>query len=244
MSIYKKHAVALIDIRADKSIISALGDYAEQVLLLPPCPSLPTPVSAHADMLLWSYESVVFTFEEYLETARGVFDALRDIGYDIRTIAAPPADRYPADIPLNCATLGDVIIANTRFCAPEIVRLAEQSSLRLIHTNQGYAKCSVCIVSDNAIITANKAIHTSAVAAGIDSLLVSEGNVRLDGYDTGFIGGATGSDTQNVYFCGDVDTHADADRIREFCVLHGRGVVSLSRDPLYDVGTILFFDRL
>ena len=64
--------------------------------------------------------------------------------------------------------------------------------------------------------------------------------MRLDGYDTGFIGGASGADDDAVYFCGDVSHHPDADAIKAFCQKHGKECVSLSDEELTDVGTLFF----
>ena len=60
-------------------------------------------------------------------------------------------------------------------------------------------------------------------------------------YEYGFIGGATGSDLNNVYFCGELKNHPDSDKIIAFCKKCGKKAVSLSRDRLKDYGTIFLF---
>lgn len=242
MSTVKKHAAALIDGRADKSMIHALEKYADAVLLLPQLPALSEPVSAHADMLIWRCGKTVLTYDDYRALSPDIFTALRSLGYEIREITASPSQKYPTDVALNCAMLGKNIIANTKYCASEIKILAEQSGISLLHTNQGYAKCSTAIVSDSAIITSDASIAAVAAENGIDALAVSIGGVELPPYEYGFIGGASGSDENNVFFCGNVDLHPDALRIREFCKKHQKDVVCLSDAPLSDVGTVMFFD--
>lgn len=242
MRMHKKHALALVDGRISESARAALLAYADSIALLPPHPSLPVPVSAHADMLLWCYDKTVFCFVDYLYIAAEAFDALRALGYEIHPISEAAGGEYPYDVPLNCALVGSRIIANPRSVSRDILGLAEERSLSIVPTRQGYSKCSVCVVSEDAIVTADRSIAASAAAAGIDVLLIREGGVRLDGYGTGFIGGATGYDGERVYFCGSLDLCADADAIRGFCKKHGKTPVSLTQDELYDVGTILFFD--
>ena len=105
---------------------------------------------------------------------------------------------------------------------------------------QGYTKCSVCVVSDNAIITADRAIATACAAVGIDVLTVSEGHISLPPYNFGFIGGASCACGDNVYFCGSLDTHPDGESIKEFCKNHGKLAVSLSDGELQDVGSLFF----
>ena len=104
----------------------------------------------------------------------------------------------------------------------------------------GYAKCSICSVGENAIITADPSIAKTAKKNGIDVLKTEASHTRLDGYDCGFIGGASGDDGENIYFCGNLEKHPDGEKIKEFCKKHGRGVVCLSDEPLYDYGTLFF----
>ena len=112
--------------------------------------------------------------------------------------------------------------------------------MNVIHTNQGYTKCSVAVVSENAVITADKSIGSACRSFGIDVLTVCEGHVSLPPYDYGFIGGASGIKDDNVYFCGSLDRHPDGERIKEFSEKHGKAAISLSDGGLQDVGTLFF----
>ena len=57
----------------------------------------------------------------------------------------------------------------------------------------------------------------------------------------GFIGGACGYCDGSLYFSGDLRHHPDGDRIESFCKGLGVDAVSLSDEPLKDVGSIFFF---
>ena len=46
---------------------------------------------------------------------------------------------------------------------------------------------------------------------------------------------------KTVFFCGDAKKHQDYDKIYDFCSACGYEIISLSDEPLYDVGTIFFF---
>ena len=242
MSTVQKHAAALIDGRADKSMIHALEKYADAVLLLPKLPALSEPVSAHADMLIWRCGKTVFTYSDYLTLAPDTFSTLEKLGYAVHAISKDPSPKYPHDVALNCALVGKSIIANAKHCAPEIKAFADKNGLALLHTNQGYTKCSTAIVSDSAIITSDTSVAAVAAENGIDTLAVSIGGVELPPYEYGFIGGASGSDENNVFFCGNVNLHPDALRIRGFCKKHQKDIVCLSDATPSDVGTVMFFD--
>jgi hypothetical protein len=47
-----------------------------------------------------------------------------------------------------------------------------------------------------------------------------------------------------VYFTGDISSHPDAERIAEFCKAHKKKIISLSSEPLNDVGGIFFFPSI
>lgn len=233
--------IAIADVRISNEIKKALASYADRVMLLPPHPSLPAPVASHPDMLLWGCGGKIVTYANYLTVAKDVFSALSQLGYEILTETEAPSDKYPNDVRLNCAVTAKGIIAHKKYVSDKIRQVALDAGLDLLHVNQGYAKCSCVTVSPNAIITADPSVYATASKNGVDALQVSESHVSLDGYDTGFLGGATGVTDTHVLFCGDLSAHPDARAILDFCQKHGKTAVSLSDEPLYDYGTILFF---
>jgi len=85
--------------------------------------------------------------------------------------------------------------------------------------------------SGQAVSSAKKQILSEPVLKFICTFLLSR---------TGFIGGASGNDGANTYFCGNIDLHPDGEAIKSFCKAHGRPAVSLGANQLYDVGTIFF----
>ena len=99
-------------------------------------------------------------------------------------------------------------------------------------------------MSENAIITADEGIAKTAAAHGIDVLKIREGYVDIDGYGYGFIGGASGACDDAVYFCGDILSHPDGQKIADFCEKHSKRCVSLSNDTLFDVGTLFFLTKV
>ena len=233
---------ALIDNRMCDVQVRALERYAENILHLPPHPLLPFPVASHPDMLMWIYGHEVVTYADYIPVAKEVFLRLECAGYSIVPYQKSPSPQYPFDIALNCATVGCKIISNQKYMSESIKEIALNRGLQILNVKQGYAKCSTVIVSDTAIITADSSIEKTALKAGIDVLKVSPCQVELDGYNTGFLGGASGTTTDAVIFCGNIALHSDAEQIKSFCAKHGKQVVSLSEEPLYDYGTIMFLD--
>ena len=216
----------------------ALLEHVDKVLPMPPFCRLAAPVHAHPDMLLWVYGKEIVTYGEYRYIAKDVFEFLREHGYSITETKQTPSDTYPNDVFLNCAVVGDHLIANKKTISEEVAQIARRAGLSVIHTNQGYTKCSVAVVGDNAIITSDVSIHRAVSEKGMDSLLISPEGVGLDGYGYGFIGGATGSFNGRLLVCGDIFSHSDGKAIDAFCRMRGVVPTSLSNDPLYDFGTV------
>ena len=75
---------------------------------------------------------------------------------------------------------------------------------------------------------------------GIEVTLIREGHISLPPHEYGFIGGASGVFENKVYFFGDIKTHPDSDIIEEALRRAGLEPISLSSEPLCDLGGIVF----
>lgn len=233
---------AIVDGRITDEIALSLGRYADKLIKLPPSPLLAAPVASHPDMLLWTFGRYIVTPSHYAKLAPEVFDELERAGFEIIQATERISAEYPHDVALNCAAVGKHLIANTRSMSQSVREIADRHGLITLNTKQGYAKCSSAVVSDNALITADKSIYVLAKQNGLDALLIEEGHVRLDGYGYGFIGGASGTAEDSVLFCGNLSLHPDGEKIAEFCKSHNKVPISLSSEPLYDYGTVMLWD--
>ncbi len=231
--------IAVCDSRIPASAKNKLYEYCDRVILLPPFSALAEPVSAHPDMLIFPIENekVIFTHGAYLDECQKSFFGT---GYEIISISESASEKYPNDILLNAAKIGDYIFGRRANISSAVISYADKNGLNMIDIKQGYARCSICKVSENAIISADPSVLKAAEKMNIEALKISEGGINLRGYDKGFIGGASGNDGENVFFCGDIGNHSDGERIIEFCASHGKNAVSLSTEELYDVGTVFF----
>lgn len=149
------------------------------------------------------------------------------------------SDKYPGDVLLNVASLGNTLILNPSTCAKEILDYAYQEGMNIIKVKQGYTKCSTLIVNDHAIITEDEGIYKAVLDSNlnIDALLIKKGYVNLSGYDYGFIGGASVVIDKNVFFFGAIQKHPDYDKIKLFLDGQGKNIIQLSDDkPLLDIG--------
>lgn len=158
------------------------------------------------------------------------------LGSDAPVIEAPDVKSgYPEEVAFNAACTGRYLICNPRYTAPEILDF----DMELVDVAQGYAKCSIVIVDENSIITYDDGIARKARAHGLDVLTVSPGHVHLDGYKTGFIGGASGRVNDQIVFNGDLTAHPDYERIKDFIESRGLRCIWFEGWPLTDIGSIV-----
>lgn len=124
---------------------------------------------------------------------------------------------YPNDVKLNAAILGNKVICNSKYTTSSIIEFQLSNNLRLINTKQGYTKCNLCVVSDNAIITEDDGLACLLKNYQIDVLKIEPGFVHLSDKHYGFIGGASGKVTDNeIYFSGNISEHPNYKEIEEF----------------------------
>ena len=146
---------------------------------------------------------------------------------------------YPADIAFNAACTGRFFIHNLKYTAPVLLKRAEELNLEMVDVRQGYAKCSTVIVDEDSVITYDRGLGKSCAEAGMEVLMISPGNILLPGYNTGFIGGASGRTGDTVVFNGDLSAHPDFDMIVRFIEERGLKVKWFPEWLLTDTGSII-----
>ena len=149
---------------------------------------------------------------------------------------------YPNNVMLNCVVLHDKLICNTKTIANEVIQMAIKDNLKIINVNQGYTKCSTCVVNENAIITSDKSIYKSC-RNEMDVLLISQGYIELTGTDYGFIGGSSFKLNRNtLVFTGNIKMHPDYESIKSFAENHNVELLSLTEKTMIDIGSIIPID--
>lgn len=151
--------------------------------------------------------------------------------------------KYPGDVALNLAFTGKYAIGRLESLEPRLVDLLEaRQDLQIIPVKQGYANCSICQVTDRAVITGDEGIYRILTNQGLDVLKIRPGYIDLEGMDYGFIGGASCDlGHGDIGFFGDLESHPDGCLIRDFIENHGKRVISLGSGRLKDYGSGLVF---
>lgn len=216
---------------ANPEASETLEAYGVEVITAQPISSLRGAVSTHADMLCCHLGG------RHVVTAGGqLAETLGKRGFMCTKTEDTPCGEYPRDVSLNCAVIGDVLVANVYSAAREILSYANENFMKICSVRQGYAKCSTAIVTEKAAITADRGIATALMSRYIDTLLITPGYIELSGYDYGFIGGACGKIANDkMLFFGDITRHPNCAEILRF--LHKHSVDAITAPgSLTDVG--------
>lgn len=188
-------------------------------------------VKSHADMSVVHIGGNRVVIDS---SQKSVKTKLHNKGFDVIVSAGKAAGKYPDDVKLNVALFGDKAIGTFRYT--DSILLSCIDVFLKFNVKQGYAKCSVLPVTDNAIITDDESVY-NALKNAVDTLLVRKGDIVLDGHNYGFIGGASAKISNNeILFFGDIENHRDADKIMSFLEKYDHKAVYFKGYPLYDIG--------
>lgn len=206
-----------------------------EIIAVPDCPELPSPVCSHADMLLFKVNENLWVVEKRTSER---LDFIPDgINVITDTFDFHAKLEYPHDIRFNAALISDFLFCREKYISPVIL---ENVNAKVVDVRQGYAKCSVCTVNDYSFITADLSLKKAGDKCGLDVLLISPGHILLNGYDYGFIGGASALCGNKIFFFGDIRKHPDYQSIHEFISVRGVEEIILCENQIYDFGGALF----
>ncbi len=217
-------------------VISALENLGCTVLTVKVSLQLDKPVASHADMQLMPLGGEHFLIAP---NQTELISQLSLIGAKI-WIGEQLEAQYPKDVVYNAVRLKNNYICNNKTISKTAKAYFDKQGLNPILVAQGYTKCSVCVVDENSIITADVKIAAAAKSAGIDVLQIRPGYIKIPNYDTGFIGGCCGKlNKDQIAFTGKLSTHQDAEMIKQFLQKRKIEIIELTDKPLFDIGSII-----
>lgn len=224
----------LTDNRVSGKCAEGLSFLGCAVIRLPSFWGLQPPVSSHPDMLfIRRNNGGLVTTREYYDENRSFFEQLP---VKIATTDEVLRPEYPHDVLFDALMVGGCVYGKTGFVSSLLLEDADE----FVSVRQGYARCSVAMLTDGCAITADTGLAEALSSHGCEVLQIRPGHIELGGYDTGFIGGAGGYLGDGIYcFFGDVLSHPDGEKIVQFAEKHKIKAVSLSDEPLSDHGGLI-----
>ncbi len=204
------------------------------VLEIPAYNKLPKQIASHPDILIFKLnDGSLLMGDEYYRAFSDFYDSL---GVKIVTDRLGPHGEYPSDVLFDALAIGDTLYGKKGAVSELLVK----NYPRFVPVNQGYTRCSVAMIDECSAVTADKGIASALIRDGISVLEIGAGNIELNGYNCGFIGGAGGKLSSDTYcFFGDLCSHPDGEAIRLLVEEKKIKAVSLSGGPLCDHGSLI-----
>lgn len=231
----QKKVTAMILSPQYEIVLSDLKAMNIELVVTEKCDDVQDSVGFHADILchhLGGDDIVVYPY------SYGLNNSLKELGMNIIQSRTRLSEKYPYDISLNAARIGEKIICNKKYTDKTI--LSGYTYENIIDVRQGYAKCSTLVVDEKSIVTADATIAYACKKSGFDVLTITDGNIRLDGYAYGFIGGAgVKLSKSQIYFTGKLKSHPDSIKIREFIKKRNIEIIEGSAQYLIDIGSMI-----
>lgn len=215
--------------------IKELIDLGINCVTIPPNKTLDNEISCHADILTFNCGNGTILAEKgiagELQSKTPTYNIV-----SVDEITSP----YPKDIGLNVFFDGNRLFGNSAHIKKELTDFCQKNNIEIINSKQGYTKCSICAVSENAVITEDDGLAYLLKNYQYDVLKISKGFVKLSDKHYGFIGGATARISQNeLYISGDISAHPDYAQIKAFTDKYNISLIFNKNRPLTDFGGII-----
>ncbi len=232
-------SLAVVDSRISDASSRCLERYGVKQLRLPAHRALYDAVSSHPDIMLHHIGGDLIIHAPGMDA--GFLAALRYCGFSLIQGEKALTATYPGDIAYNVARVGKYYFHNLRYTDPVIVNHLDRLGIEPVHTEQGYAKCSILPVDEKSIVTTDAGIAKAAEKKGLDVLMLECGSsIRLNGLNYGFIGGACAmiSDTACAVN-GSLKKLVDSERFISFLSKKQINIIELSNYDVTDIGSII-----
>ena len=162
--------------------------------------------------------------------------------------------KYPETVPYNAVGIGNLLIHNLKHTDETIL----SSYKNHINVNQGYTRCNLLALNENAFITSDVGIfnavnsqqttdnslypHESLVETyGRTSVLyIDPKQIKLEGQKNGFFPGCCGVWRNNLIVCGSTKNLKEKAELDNFLKDNNFNLIELYDGDLIDVGSIFF----
>lgn len=201
----------IVSNKISNSIKDLLKKYNIKVVASKNHPNLDKYIADHPDLSIHPVNSKKFI------VAKELYDYYKDElkDFDIELIPSynEILSKYPKDCLLNVGRIGSSYIHNN-YTDIRLEDELENNKINHIFVKQGYSKCSTLDLNYDTIITQDKGIHKAVKNSGYNSYLIEPGDILLEGYNTGFIGGVGGLISKNkMLLSGNPKTYTYGDKL-------------------------------
>lgn len=199
---------------------------------------LPKPVNTHPDMSCFVYDSkTIITSAESYEYYNTIF---KDSVVSVINSYENPDVKYPYDVKFNALRVNDYLLCKEVSCSSTIKKRFDLD--HILNSSQGYVKCSIIDIAGEYFISDDIYLEKILSKLGYKTLLLDKGIVKIDNYDYGFIGGASGYADEKIFLTGRIKDASNRKLIEEFALSVNKELIYLTEYGIFDVGTLMIME--
>ncbi len=154
--------------------------------------------------------------------------------------------KYPETVPYNAVGIGNLLIHNLKHTEETILSFYENH----INVNQGYTRCNLLALNENAFITSDlaisrqlSAVNSQSQSSTVKVLYINPKQIKLEGQRNGFFPGCCGVWKNNLIVCGSTKNLKEKTELDKFLKENKFNLIELYAGELIDVGSIFLIDN-
>ena len=230
--------ICFIDYRATKEEIINLINLGYNPIKVPKCCDVYDAINGHVDIQLNIIDKLNKHIIVQKNTPKDFLDILKLNGIKYTLSKGELGKKYPNNIILNALILERFFVHNLNYTDENLIK--NQDARMKVNVKQGYTKCSVLPIGNNALITNDTGIYKTLTQKNMDVLLIPPGDILLPSLDYGFIGGTGGMISENkLALFGELEHYYFGNDIYKFLYKYDIEVIALKRGKLMDRGSLL-----
>jgi len=230
--------ICFIDYRATKEEIINLINLGYNPIKVPKCCDVYDAINGHVDIQLNIIDKLNKHIIVQKNTPKDFLDILKLNGIKYTLSKGELGKKYPNNIILNALILERFFVHNLNYTDENLIK--NQDARMKVNVKQGYTKCSVLPIGNNALITNDTGIYKTLTQKNMDVLLIPPGDILLPSLDYGFIGGTGGMISENkLALFGELEHYYFGNDIYKFLYKYDIEVIPLKRGKLMDRGSLL-----
>ncbi len=111
---------------------------------------------------------------------------------------------------------------------------------KFISVPQAYTRCGLVHLCEDNFLTSDRGIEKVLLQNSLSCFYFNPDEIIIKDHKNGFIGGTIGILGNRIFFNGNIELHADENRLKEHLLKLNFDIINLSDEYLYDGGCILF----
>jgi hypothetical protein len=226
---------AIIDSRSSKKAISKLKEYVDDVFAFQTDGITGNSISGHPDIFIYQDKNQLVVAPN---APAKLFKFLNNHNIAYLKGERDVGDDLDISVQYNCLSTSQFLFHKSGYTNPTILEINKDKEF--IQLPQAYTRCSLVHLFENNYLTSDRGIEKVLLQKRLSYFYFNPEEIIIHDHNNGFIGGAVGIWGKRIFFNGNVELHADGQRLKEHLLNLNFDIVNLSDEYLYDGGCIFF----